>query len=131
MAVAPSAPSWAVSELIVPIEISLVNLDSAGNLNLEETFERLALQWKVERGSSSSLYDLVACPAYQSILALGQPVIPFILQRLRTEGDAPDQWFWALHKLTGVNPIPEEHEGNYRRMKEDWINWATSQHHGR
>ncbi len=47
---------------------------------LEEDFERLVEKWKKETGGCSITIRRYAHPAYQSILTLGERVIPLILR---------------------------------------------------
>ncbi len=60
-------------------------------------------------------------PAYQKIIGMGKDAVPFILAELR---NAPDDWFWALHAITGANPIPEESRGRLYAMTAAWIQWG-------
>jgi hypothetical protein len=52
---------------------------------------------------------------------MGQGVVPLLLAELRRE---PDDWFWALHALTGANPVPATGRGNVRAMAEAWLQWG-------
>ena|SRR3990172_3062969 len=89
-----------------------------------QRFAELAATWREERGYSSSLDDLILNPSYQRIIALGRPVVPYILLELAA---APDHWFWALSTITGANPIPPEAAGNLREMTRAWIRWGDEQ----
>jgi len=91
----------------------------------EFVFSRLVAEWRKERGATSSTSDIVLCYAYQAIIGMGQKAVPIILAQLESEGDNPDQWFWALQALTRANPVVEEDEGNYRKMARAWLNWAA------
>ena len=94
-------------------------------------FKTLAQRWRNERGSTSSITEMVLCPAYQSIIGMGPKAMRFIIAELRSEGDDPDHWFWALQALTGVNPVSEEQEGNLREMANAWLSWAASEGYAR
>ncbi len=48
--------------------------------------------------------------------------VPFILKDLIANG--PDDWFWALSKITGENPITEDIAGDMNKMTEAWLTWA-------
>ena len=87
-------------------------------------FQSLVQQWRQERGATSSITEMVMTPAYQKIVGMGYEVIPFILAQLRSEGDDPDQWFWALMALTGMNPVDPTDQGDYLKMSAGWLNWA-------
>ena len=53
---------------------------------------------------------------------MGMDAVPFILKDLMTNG--PDDWFWALSKITGENPITEDIAGDMNKMTEAWLLWA-------
>jgi hypothetical protein len=84
----------------------------------------LAATWREERGFSSSLTDIVLSPSYQRVIALGPPVVPYLLAELAAR---PDHWFWALSAITGANPIPESAAGNLRAMTEAWLHWGDKE----
>lgn len=81
-------------------------------------------QWRHQRGAMSSITEAATLPAYQNIIGMGETAVPFILSALRAEGDEPDQWFWALRAITGVDPVKDENRGNYVNMASDWFDWA-------
>jgi hypothetical protein len=87
-------------------------------------FKNLVSQWRRERGARSSITEVATCPAYQSIIGMGEVAVRFILAELELEGDDPDQWFWALRALTAADPVRDEDRGNYRRMARSWLQWA-------
>lgn len=91
----------------------------------KETFRSLAEKWREERGASSSMEEIILCPSYLGIIALGEEkAVPLIMAELESEGDEPDHWFWALQILTGQNPVSEEDEGDLRRMSQIWRKWG-------
>jgi hypothetical protein len=96
--------------------------DSGGDDWLK--FQKLVTQWRIERGARSSITETVIMPAYQTIIGMGQSAVPLILAQLRSEGDDPDQWFWALQAITGENPVRPEDQGNFQKMAEAWLRWA-------
>ena len=89
--------------------------------DLEETFARLAAQWKRERGPTSFVTEMIQHPAYGEILALGEAVVPLLLRELE---QAPDYWFAALRALTGANPVPLESRGKPVEMARAWVAWG-------
>jgi hypothetical protein len=93
-------------------------------------FQRLVSQWRAERGATSSITAMAMCDAYQKIIGMGPDVTPLIIAQLRSEADEPDQWFWALQVITGVDPIAEEDRGDFLKMSQSWINWAESAAYG-
>ncbi len=88
---------------------------------LEERFRRLATAWRQVAPShphSPLQYDH---PVYQEILGLGQAVVPLLLRALV---EYPRDWFWALHVLTGADPVGPEERGNLTGMREAWLRWG-------
>ena len=49
-----------------------------------------------------------AQPAHQEIINLGQPAVPLILERMRSQGG---HWVEALRQITGADPIPPDDRG--------------------
>lgn len=88
---------------------------------LEEKFQRLATTWQhaVAHFSSSSKRD--NHPAYKEIIALGPPVVPFLLRDLEV---SHRHWFTALSAITGQNPVPEKDAGDILKMVEAWLRWG-------
>jgi hypothetical protein len=109
-----------------PQEQYELNLDTC--VAPETLFRQLVDQWRQERGASSSTTEILLCPSYQSIIGMGEQAIPLILAEMESEGDDPDQWFWALQALTRVNPVAEEDEGNLWKMAQTWISWARKRY---
>ena len=89
-------------------------------------FLSLVAQWQQERGALSSITEAALCPAYQAIIGMGATAVPFILAQLESEGDEPDQWFWALRAISGANPVKDQDRGNYARMAASWLQWAKT-----
>ena len=97
---------------------------SAADTNLEEIFVSLVARWKAERGPTSFVTEMVQHPAYQQIIALGEPAIPLLFRELERQ---PDHWFSALRALTGANPVRQENRGKLDQMAQDWLNWGREQ----
>lgn len=88
-------------------------------------FQRLVREWRIQRGPASSHTEIVLCPAYQNIIAMGDDVVPLIMQQLGR--GIIDHWFWALEVLTGAQPVEPEDAGNYARMTQAWLTWWEGQ----
>lgn len=93
--------------------------DESNNTDLNK-FKRLVAVWRTEQDPFSSILNFDH-PAYQSIIEMGMPAVPFILKELQED---PDYWFWALQEITKENPILPEHEGNLDNMITDWLTWG-------
>ncbi len=87
-------------------------------------FQRLVEEWRRERGAMSSITEMAMLHPYQSIIGMGEEAIPLILAQLRSEGDEPDQWFWALRAITDANPVRPEDQGDLAKMAQAWLKWA-------
>ena len=85
--------------------------------------DELAKLWELERPQGVDVSEMVSHLAYQRIIGLGPTVIPFILSKLESQ---PSHWFWALHVLTGADPVKPEHRGRLREMAYDWIEWGKA-----
>lgn len=90
-------------------------------------FQQLVRDWRQQRGAKSSMAQAALCPAYQSIVGMGPTAVPFLLEQIRSEGDTPDHWFWALKAITGADPVPDNDRGNLRRMAQCWLEWGAQQ----
>ena len=93
-------------------------------------FQDLVRQWRNQRGVTSSITEMAMLPPYQKIIGMGQDAIPLIIAQLKTEGDEPDHWFWALAAIAGANPVKSEDQGNTVKMAEAWLKWAEDQGYG-
>ena len=92
----------------------------------EAAFSRLLAQWNNQRAFISSITEMSMCAAYQNIIGMGPSAVPLILKQLRSEGDQPDQWFWALRAITQANPVPPSERGNFRLMARRWLEWGRA-----
>jgi hypothetical protein len=99
--------------------------DSAGEpfraASVEDTFRELADEWYLETGGSSLIRQKIAHPAYCKIIDLGKPAVPLLLRELQLE---PDYWFWALHRITGENPVRTG--ASFDETVEDWLAWGRA-----
>ena len=84
-------------------------------------FHTLAEQWKKETAHYSNIAKRALHPAYQEIIGMGERVVPLLLAELRREAD---DWFWALHAITGANPVSAGNCGNVRAMVDAWLQWG-------
>lgn len=98
------------------------------SLSIEDSqkFDRLVAEWHRERAAASAVMNMVLCPAYQKIIAMGGIAIPLILARLRAEGNEPDHWFWALRIITEENPVSDDDRGQIVNMAQAWLRWGET-----
>jgi len=106
------------------------------NLDCESSrwirFQSFVKQWREERGTMSSIDDMSALVPFQNIIGMGIDAVPLLLAQLKSEGNDPDQWFWALLTIAKANDleppqIAEEDQGNYLKMAKAWITWGENQ----
>ena len=97
--------------------------DAATTLD-RETFDRLADDWEHTRPRGADIEQMTNHPAYQRIIAMGEPAVPWLLQRLV---EKPDHWFVALNAITGARPVPPESRGRIKEMTQAWLTWGRQQ----
>ena len=90
----------------------------------QETFEKLADEWERDRPRGVDIAQMTRHPAYQRIIAMGDPAVPWLLHRLATK---PDHWFVALSTITGARPVPPESRGRIKAMIQAWLDWGSQQ----
>jgi hypothetical protein len=100
---------------------SPVNTNPAERADLVARFHELTQQWKADTAYVSSTTAMIAHPAYQAIVALGQDVVPLILQDLEDESA---HWFEALQATTGEDPVPPKDWGRIPAMRSAWLDWG-------
>ena len=81
-------------------------------------FNTLADEWEHNRSPGADIQQLTEHPAYQRIIAMGQPAVPWLLQRL---AEKPGHWFVALSAITGARPVPPESRGRIKEMTQAWL----------
>ena len=86
-----------------------------------ERFERLADEWERDRPRGADVAQMTQHPAYQRIIAMGEPAVPWLLQRL---AEKPNHWFVALNAITGAKPVPPESRGRIKEMAQAWLDWG-------
>ena len=86
-----------------------------------ECFLKLADQWEYETILLSSTDQVTEHPAHQEIVSMGEPVVPLILERMKSQGG---HWFHALCDITGADPVSPGDRGNVPAMQESWLDWG-------
>ena len=61
--------------------------------------------------------------AYQEIMAIGMPTIPFMLKEMKRN---PMIWVNALQSLTGVNPAKARFPKSPEEISGAWIKWGRA-----
>lgn len=90
---------------------------------VDQRFAELAATWREETAAKSSLSEMYLSPSYQRIIALGESVVPVLLQALKEQ---PEHWFWALEMITGADPVAPDDAGSLPRMAAAWLAWGRS-----
>ena len=83
-------------------------------------FDTLKKKWWDSSAHLSRPEQLYGNKYYQEIIHLGNDVIPLLINDL----DSPQgDWFNALNKITGENPINPNNKGISKKMTDDWKKW--------
>jgi hypothetical protein len=90
--------------------------------SIEIKFKRQVDAWREATENLSSITSIVANPAYQRIIDLGKPVLPFVFKEFQQRGG---YWATALQSITGENPVIPKHIGNRDKVREDWLRWGS------
>src|SRR5579863_1934277 len=90
---------------------------------IEDTFARLAKEWKDAARSLSYPADIKASAGYKELVQLGPSVVPLILQDMDSD---PFHWFDVLTDITGEVPFSSEDAGDVERMVEAWKRWGKA-----
>ena len=110
------------SNLFRTVHADAVTTPAIPSPALDDVFRDLATRWREQTSMLSSVADIAAHPAYQSIVGMGADAVPLILNDLAENG--PDHWFWALTAITRENPVTAEIAGDLQRMTEAWLEWG-------
>lgn len=100
-------------------------LASGDSKNVEGVFSTLADQWRRETAMFSSSAKKTKHPAYQKIIALGDPAVPLILRELQSR---PAHWFAALSAITGIS-FGKDKVSDVKRATTTWLNWGKQNGH--
>ena len=104
---------------LVPVEFRTAER----NAESESTFRSLAERWYAETAFEGSFTRMVMNMNYLRIISLGEAVVPLILRELQKK---PAPWFIALEAITGTNPVPDHFAGDFRAMRDLWLEWGAS-----
>ena len=86
-----------------------------------ERFNELADWWREETFFHSNSSIKNAHPALQEIISMGPPMVPLILERMRSQGG---HWFEALQQITGADPVSPADYGKIAAMQNSWLQWG-------
>jgi hypothetical protein len=90
--------------------------------SIEQRVARLLARWREETAYLSSSTRLTEHPAYQELIALGTPALPFLFRDLEQTRDG--HLSKALAAMTGARPVPAEDRGQVRSVADAWLQWA-------
>ncbi|MCY3627044.1 MAG: hypothetical protein F4039_04590 [Gammaproteobacteria bacterium] len=91
------------------------------NSQLKTQFDSLVNQWREDTRVLSDAALIFEHPAYQSIISIGEPMLPFIHEDLLNGGG---HWYYALRKITGYTPknLKSRKSSELRRAWLQWLN---------
>ncbi len=90
--------------------------------DVSRRFRDLSIQWHEAGRFRSNTRTLRTHPVYSELVALGEPIVPMILEELKREADV--SWFCVLSAITGENPIPASVAGRVDEMACAWLDWG-------
>lgn len=61
--------------------------------------------------------------SYQEIIAFGITALPLIYKDWET---SDIYWFNALESIVGVSPVKPEHLGQFKKIKQDWLDYYNN-----
>lgn len=109
------SPTYPVKALVDGEEVSFETV--------EDKFARLAVIWrKHNAGQSVTEYNHAA---YLQIIGMGRDVVPLLLRELQ---DGKGDWLLALKYITGAKVTGPVVRGNFKAIREAWLQWG--QEHG-
>ena len=114
---------WSEPVQATPVRSSTLVFDNQALAERPE-FERLADEWERARPRGVDIEQMTAHPAYQQIIDMGTPAVPWLLRRLEQR---PGHWFAALNRITGAQPVPPESLGRFKEMTVAWLEWGRLQ----
>lgn len=86
---------------------------------LEQTFRRLADEWRNETIMYSLVLQKTAHPAYLRIIEMGEKAVPLILREIQERGG---YWFVALSAISGEDPVRPG--SDYEQAVQAWLRWG-------
>jgi hypothetical protein len=92
-------------------------------VNRESEFIRLSDEWKRDTRFHSSLSKKFMHPAYQTIMAMGEQALPFILKELEK---SPGHWSYALRFIV-QRDVAENAQG-FEDARNIWLEWGRQNH---
>lgn len=107
------------SIVIVPHQISRNKPAGFRSVPTREEFDRLVKQWKLETRAQSSLSKIYTHPAYQRIIGMGTPAVPWVLEDLE---NFPTRWFYALKCMVGSDVA--DSDTTFEEAREQWLAWG-------
>jgi hypothetical protein len=92
--------------------------------DIEIKFNELVDEWRTQKTRASSFSSANASlPAYQFIIGMGEPALPYILRELSKKDE---DWYWALKAISREDPVPPEHRGKRKVMRQLWLEWGKA-----
>jgi hypothetical protein len=97
----------------------VVLISVSGVTDITSEFKDLAKQWKEDTLYSSSLEEISFHPAYQTIMAMGEKVLPLIFRELNKQFG---HWFYALAHIAREDAANGAQ--NLEDARQRWLDWG-------
>ena len=99
----------------------MITLTPEQQQDVARRFQGLSTQWDAATRYRSNTHTLRNHPVYQELIALGEPIVPLILEELERESNV--SWFIVLAAITGENPVRPALAGRVDAMARAWLDW--------
>jgi hypothetical protein len=116
-----TAKQWEAKSYFEDLIVQALAAAPAKVRDIESEFNKQAEKWDSETAYISSTPKKILHESYQSIMAMGPDVVPYLLRDLQKTGRS---WFWALRHLTRTNPVATQDQGNLDKMISAWVSWG-------
>ena len=100
----------------------MITLTPEQQQDVARRFQRLAAQWNATTRFRSNTHAPRTHPVYLELVALGEPIVPLILEELERGPNV--SWFAVLATINGENPVPPAQAGCVDAMARAWLDWG-------
>ena len=111
--------AWVAAVLGMTLAYLLVDWDDirARTTNVGQALQHAMRE--IEKANQRTLYGIFGDAQWTNKERLSDELLRDLEKR-------PRLWVWALPRITGENPIPEDAGGNITRMSELWLQWGRA-----
>ena len=97
--------------------------------SIKRRFDALRREWERDTMLVSNAATVLSHPAFMKVIALGDSVVPAILEFIESHPKESLFWTIALQTIVDDDPVPVEERSNPSKRRARWIEWGRR--HGR